>query len=568
VAPDTASFRNRFPIPLQDSYRRAVTPPAGTGSTRPEFAAAVVPAAPDSQLEATLDDIVQAAVRHVDATYGAMGVLTADGGKLDRFVVAGTNGADGERIGRAPAESGALGPLGSHAAMLRPDEVEEEVSSGLPDGRPATPSFLGVPVRVGESVFGNLYLSQKRSGGPFTRADVEVAQALAAVAGLAIKNARLAEWAERRRRWEEAAVEIATAMLSGAEPEQVLRSVSTRVSDLTRADLAGVLSPSISDDESMTIVAAVGKGAEEVEGVRVPLRGTYVGSTYRAGMPLLLNNISSMPVVGQRAATVVELTAGFGPALITPLGDAPDRSLIVSLRAAGREPFGEDDLELLSAFAAQASAVLERARGQTRERVLQVQADRDRIARDLHDHIVQRIFATALSLDRLSRSLAPKHADLSARLSRNVDDLHGTIVRIRAAIFELHETEDTSTTALPARLGEVVRSVTEGYDLRPDLRIRCERDELPADLVLDLVAVVRELVTNVVRHAEARRITVAVEVDRDVCVVVTDDGRGLPSSTVRSGLANLAARAERRAGELISRSDGTGTEMRWVVPTP
>ncbi|MCW2699202.1 MAG: Two component signal transduction histidine kinase with domain [Blastococcus sp.] len=526
-------------------------------------------AASGSQLEATLHDIVQAAVRHVDATYGAMGVLTADGRKLDRFVIVGMDDADRERIGRLPTGHGILGLLVAEPTTLRLDDLRQHpASSGFPDGHPPMKSFLGVPVRVGESVFGNLYLTEKRSGGPFTQADVEVAQALAGVAGLAIDNARLAEWAETRRRWEEAAVEMATALLSGAEPEQVLHAVSTRVADLTGADMAGVLAPSSSDDESLMIVAAVGEGAEEVEGVRVPLRGTYVGTTYRAGVPRLIEDISTMPVVGRRAVTVVELTAGFGPALVAPLGSAPDRSLIVILRAAGKEPFQNNDLQLLSAFAAQASVALELARAQQRERLLQVQADRDRIARDLHDHVVQRIFAAALSLDRLGRSLGPEQADVAAGLSRSVDDLHGTIVRIRTSIFELHETEDTSTAALPRRLGEVVRSVTEGHELRPELRIRCERDELPADLVLDLAAVVRELVTNVVRHAEARRITVSIAVDREVCVVVTDDGRGLPPALVRSGLANLATRAERRAGTLTCRSDGSGTEIRWAVPAP
>jgi signal transduction histidine kinase len=122
--------------------------------------------------------------------------------------------------------------------------------------------------------------------------------------------------------------------------------------------------------------------------------------------------------------------------------------------------------------------------------------------------------------------------------------------------------------ALPRRLAEVVRSVTEGHDLRPDLRMRCERDDLPADLVLDVVAVVRELLTNVVRHAQARRSTVSVDIDSEVGVVVTDDGRGLPPVTVRSGLANLAARAERRSGALDCRSGPTGTEIRWSVPLP
>jgi signal transduction histidine kinase len=359
---------------------------------------------------------------------------------------------------------------------------------------------------------------------------------------------------------------MATALLAGAGPEAVLRSVATRVCALTHADTAGVLAPSIGDEDSLTIEVAVGRGADEVEGVRVPLGTTYVGSTYRAGVPRLIEDISTMPVVGRRAATVVELTSTYGPAMLVPLGNGPHPSLLVTLRSTDRETFDVDDLDLLAAFAGQASVVLELARAQQRERLLQVQADRDRIARDLHDHVVQRIFATALSLDRLGRSLEPEHADVAARLSRSVDDLHGTIVRIRTSIFELHDTEDTSSPAVRGRLADVVRSVTEGHHLRPDLRIRCEPDALPPDLVHDLVAVVRELVTNVVRHARAHRVTISVDIAEQACVVVTDDGCGLSAVTVRSGLANLAARAERREGSLTTTSCESGTEIRWSVP--
>jgi signal transduction histidine kinase len=222
----------------------------------------------------------------------------------------------------------------------------------------------------------------------------------------------------------------------------------------------------------------------------------------------------------------------------------------------------------MSAFAAQASVVLELAHAQQRERRLQVQADRDRIARDLHDHVVQRIFATALSLDRLGRSLEAAHPEVAAGLSRKVDELHGTIARIRTSIFELHEAEDASAAAVRRRMAEVLRSVTEGHELQPDLRIQTEREDLPPDLLLDLVAVVRELVTNVVRHARARRVTVAVDVTDSASVVVTDDGCGLPAVTLRSGLANLADRAERRGGRLTTMSSASGTEIRWTAPLP
>jgi signal transduction histidine kinase len=535
----------------------------------PVLTAALRAAASGSRLEATLHDIVDAAVRHVGASYGALGVLTADGRRLDRFVVVGMDEADHERIGRLPTGQGLLGALVAEPSVLRLDDLGEHPAAlGFPPGHPPMRTFLGVPVRVGDTVFGYLYLTEKRTGGPFTAADVEVAQGLAAVAGMAIENARLAERAETRRRWGQAATEMATALLSGAEPDEVLRAVTTRVCSLTRADMAGVLSPSDLDDDTMTIVAAVGRGSEDVEGVRVPLAGTHVGATAAADQPRLIDDISTMPVVGVRAEVVVELTAGAGPAMIVPLGIAAERGMLVMLRTKGREPFCPDELDLVSAFAAQATVVLELAHTQERERRLQVEADRDRIARDLHDHVVQRIFATGLALDRISRSVNEHDPELAGRIAERVDELDETISRIRSAIFELQEADDGSPVAVRRRLGEVVRSVTEGESLRPDLRIRNGVEELPAVLVHDVLAVVRELLTNVVRHAAATRVTIQVTVADEVTVVVTDDGRGLPPITVRSGLANLADRAERRRGSLTLASGPTGTEVTWTVPMP
>jgi signal transduction histidine kinase len=427
-------------------------------------------------------------------------------------------------------------------------------------------SFLGVPVRVGDAVFGNLYLTEKRTGGPFTPADIEVAQALAAVAGLAIENARLAERAENRRRWGQAATEMATALLSGADPDEVLQSVSTRVSVLTAADMCGVLSPS-TDDETMTIVAAVGHAAGDIEGVRLAMgSGTYLAQVQEAAVPQLIEDVSILPLLGLNTPTAVEVTAGFGPAMIAPLGHSPGGGLLVVMRSAGGEPFSTDQLDLMSAFAAQAAVVLELARAQQRERRLQVQTDRDRIARDLHDHVVQRIFATALSLDRLSRSLAPEQPEAAGRLTRSVDELDETMAEIRAAIFELQQQDGLDAQTVHRRVADVVGNVTEGHALQPDVRFRGPVDELPRHLVPDLLAVVRELVTNVVRHARAARVTVLVDAgDADVSVTVTDDGVGLPAVTPRSGLANLADRAERRGGRLTTSSGGSGTEVCWTA---
>ena len=545
-------------------------PPSTDVNVAPALTAALRAAASGSQLEATLHDIVQAAVRHVNAGYGAMGVLTPDGRRLDRFVIVGMGPEDRERIGRPPAGHGILGLLVSEPETLRLDDLgEHPESGGFPPGHPPMRSFLGVPVRVRESIFGNLYLTEKRSGGPFTEADVEVAQALAAVAGMAIENARLAERAESRRKWGQAATEMATALLSGADPDEVLRAVSTQVSALTKADMAGVMSPSVDDEHSMTIVTAVGSVADEIEGVRIAQGpGSYLGELHAAGVPRVIEDVSTAPLLGLNSAAAVEVTAGFGPAMTVPLGDTAGRGLLVVMRSTGREPFSLDELDLLAAFAAQATVVFELARAREREQRLQVQADRDRIARDLHDHVVQRIFATGLALDRISRSLEETSPDVAARISARVDELDGTIARIRSSIFELQDAGDADPVAVRRRIGELVRSVTEGHDLRPDLRIRNEVEVLTPDLVNDVVAVVRELVTNVVRHACASRLTIEVSVTDVVSVVVTDDGHGMPPVAVRSGLANLSDRADRRGGRMTISTGSSGTEVGWHVPRP
>jgi signal transduction histidine kinase len=249
-----------------------------------------------------------------------------------------------------------------------------------------------------------------------------------------------------------------------------------------------------------------------------------------------------------------------------PVGSPPDRDLLVAMRATGREPFTREDLDLLTTFATRSSVVLELARAQQRERQLRLQADRDRIARDLHDHVVQRIFATALSLDRLSRSLSTDQPEAAARLSGLVDELDGTMAEIRSAIFELQQDTGPEPSTVRRQLTDVVRQATEGHALQRDVRFRGAVDELPRELIPDLIAVIRELVTNVVRHAGARRVTVTVSAGDEVRVAVTDDGCGLPSVSVRSGLANLTDRAERRGGRFSIRTGASGTEIRWIAP--
>ncbi|GAB3305603.1 GAF domain-containing protein [Geodermatophilus aquaeductus] len=545
-----------------------MTPPTPE-SLPPALAAGVRAAAAGEHLEATLRAIVEAAVAHADATYGALGVLTRDGRRLDRFVIVGMDDEMREGITRLPAGAGILGLLVDNPEPLRlADLGTHPASVGFPPGHPPMQSFLGVPVCVRDSVFGHLYLTEKRTGGPFTEADEEAVQALAAAAGLAIENARLAEAAERRRAWVQAATEVSTALLSGQDHREVLLDVTERAVALSDADGGALLVAEEGDGDALTIVASAGPVADEVEGVRVPLEDTHVGRVHRTGVAELVEDVRVDPVLGRHAEVAVDLIRGARSAVIVPLGRA--LGTLICMRRAEREPFDAEALEDLSAFAAQAALALELARSQRRERRLQVQADRDRIARDLHDHVVQRIYATALSLDRVGRALEDVEPYAARRVARSVDELDTILQQIRSAIFGLHD--DAAPAGLATGLADTVRQVTEGSAVQPGLRLRGDLDGLPSELAPDLFAVVRELVTNVVRHAGASRVEVTVEAEDDadspVRVRVADDGHGLPEVTVRSGLANLAERAQRRGGRLTTAGGPAGTEVTWTVPRP
>jgi signal transduction histidine kinase len=530
--------------------------------------AVVRAAAAGGPLESTLRELVRAAAEHAGARYGALGVLTPDGQQLDRFVVVGTTEADAARIGRLPSGQGILRLLVDRPVPLRLDDLATHPSSvGFPPGHPPMHSFLGVPVRAGRSVFGHLYLTEKRGGHAFTAADEEAVLALAAAAGLAVENARLAEAAERRRAWAQAGAAVVTSLLSGTAPEVVLHEVAERVAELSSADLCGVLLPLDDDATDFTVAAAAGEAGADNEGVRLPLAGTRLLEAHRKGVPALLDDITAIAERRPYAPVLRELVAaGYGPGLVVPLPGRRPPDTVVALRQEGRPAFDAETLELASAFAAQTGVALELARSQRRERDLRVTADRERIARDLHDHVVQRIYATGLALDRVSRSLEDVVPDAAARIAERVDELDETIARIRTAIYGLHEAATTSPTAVRARLGEVVRSVTEGHGLRVDLRVRDGSEDLPAALVDDAVAAVRELLTNVVRHAGASRVAVEVQIDGELAVEVTDDGRGMPPVTARSGLANLADRAQRRGGRMVVTAGPPGTAVRWSVP--
>ncbi|MDQ1374932.1 MAG: hypothetical protein QOJ09_2270, partial [Actinomycetota bacterium] len=358
-------------------------------------------------LEATLRQIVESAVELVDARYGALGVLDEGGVELAQFITVGIDDETHARIGNLPKGRGILGLLITDPRPLRlPVLGEHEATYGFPPNHPPMGSFLGVPVRVRDVVFGNLYLTDKRSADFFTDIDEHLVTALATAAGIAIENARLYEQARRREASLSAMQGVATALLAGAARRESLQLVAFHARSLVGADLATIALPGRSDD-SMLIEVADGPAGADLTGRAFPRRGSVSGEVMSTGEATILTGTSSDE---RRDQFQVEL-GDIGPAAFFPLwaANGPFGTLAVA-RMLGGSPFDPADLEMLQAFAAQASISIEYERSRDDLQRLARLEDQERIARDLHDTVIQRLFAIGLSLQGALRLLADEQA--------------------------------------------------------------------------------------------------------------------------------------------------------------
>jgi signal transduction histidine kinase len=519
---------------------------------------AVVSIESDLELETLLRRIVKTATTLVDARYGALGVI-GDDDRLVRFVTVGMTEEQIAAIGHWPAGHGVLGLLIKEPRPLRlPDLSAHPASSGFPPEHPPMRRFLGVPIRVRGEVFGNIYLTEKAGGGEFDEDDECVAAALATASGVAIENARLYEEACRRERWREASAEVSTSLLSGTAPAEVLSLVARRAREICEATYAAV---SLVRGETFTVEAADGEHADVLAGRRVMIDDALAGSVVRTGRALMLTD-AMRAAQDLRSPPPVEM----GPMLIVPLGTGPDvRGVLTVANAPGRPAFTASVRRLLEAFAAQAAVALELAERRRDAERLVLLEDRDRIAKDLHDTVIQRLFATAMTL--MSAMKITESPDVALRVQRAVDDLDETIRQIRSTIFAL-QTVPGEHPALRDRILTVVQSAAETLGFTPAVRLEGLLDTTVGDGVGEqLIAVLREALSNVVRHACAHRVRVTVEAGTDLVLVVEDDGIGIPPHGRRSGLHNLADRAENLGGSFQAHPrEGGGTILEWRVP--
>jgi signal transduction histidine kinase len=527
---------------------------------------AVVAIGSDLDLETTLYRIVEAAVKLADARHGALGVVS-EAGSLAEFVPVGLTEEQIATIDHWPEGKGLLGLLIRDPQPLRLADIKAHPDSvGFPRGHPPMRGFLGVPVRVRGEVFGNLYLTEKRDGSEFSAEDESVVSALGAAAGVAIENARLYDDSRRQQRWLRASAEVSTRLLSGTDPAEVLPALTMQALELSGADLAVVALPD-SDGLRLVVEYADGDGAEAAQGLVLPLDGSLSGRVLETGQPQAVTDFAA----DDRAAAVARVAMShIGPAVLLPLGGPGNvRGVFTIGRRHGALPFPPAAVEVAASFAAQAGVALELADRRRDAEQLRVFEDRDRIARDLHDQVIQRLYAAGMSLQGTS-SMATDPG-LRKRMEHVVDEMDQAIADIRTAIFSLHARQQHSGSGLRARIVAIAEETTPMLGFAPTVRLGGGVDDnVPAGPAEHLLTVLREALSNAARHANASQVGVSAEADRDLVLRVTDNGTGIGPSARRSGLTNMSERAQLLGGTLsvgpLDETAGTGTLLEWRVP--
>ncbi|MFF9815276.1 GAF domain-containing protein [Streptomyces sp. NPDC014006] len=528
---------------------------------------AVLSVGRELDLEQALRRIVEAAAVLVDAEYAALGVIGPDGKGLSAFHTVGVTEEQIAQIGPYPEGHGILGELIHHPEPLRLTKISEHPSSyGFPPHHPPMNTFLGVPIRVRDQVFGNLYPTEKRGGAQFDEDDVSVTLTPAVAAGVAIDNARLYAESRLRERWLRANAEITHSLMSGGTRGEVLGLIAERAGEITQSALAAVAVP-MEDTGALAVEIAVGMDAEAHQGLVLSMDGSLMGLAFSGAVPVTSADVGH----DDRISLEPPRFGGLGPAVAVPIGtgEAGPRGVVLLVREAGRPVFLPTETESLKHFAAQAAVAMDLAeRRQDAERIA-VLEERDRIARDLHDLTIQRLFATGMTLQSAGRFI--EHPEASERVMRAVGDLDETIKIIRSTIFGLRTRDGSGEAGLRARAVRVVGEAAPVLGFAPSVRMEGLLDtDVPKEIADHVVAVLSEALTNFARHARADRTDVVLATDgREIRLSVTDNGVGITADGRRSGLRNMAERAEQLGGRVElgePEGGGGGTALVWRVP--
>ena len=519
--------------------------------------------ASELSLPIVLQRIVDLAAQVTDARYGALGVI-GDGDYLIEFVTTGVSARQRHAIGPLPTGRGVLGLLFHETKPVRVKDIGRHPRSvGFPANHPPMHSFLGAPVQAMGRVFGNIYLAEKRTAAAFTEEDEAALVVLATQAGVAIANATLYEEVRSRERWLDALRDITNQVLAGSHSEQLLERIAENARDLAGADAATIVTVSETPGE-LVVAAATGARSGELRGQRLPAQGSISGAVIQSGQSLMFEDVSSDP----RAYQPVVRLGRHGPALFAPLRVAGGATgtLMVANTKGGRR-FDERRRSLVESFAGQASVAIEYDRAQAELRRMGLLEERERIAKELHDGIIQSLFAVGMGLQ--GTALTAGSPETPARIEKAVEELDRVIRDLRNYIFGLRP-----GILADRQLDQALRSLGDEIQARSRTSVRVDVDAaLAADLSgrsAEIVQLTREALSNIVRHAGATHATVRLARRGSGAVLaIEDDGVGFDPRRHSSGqgLGNMRARAVALGGKLtVATEPGRGTRLRTTFP--
>lgn len=519
--------------------------------------------ASELSLPMVLQRIVDVAAEVTDARYGALGVI-GPGDELVDFITTGISADQRRAIGALPRGRGILGLLIREPRAVRLREIAKHPESiGFPPNHPQMRTFLGAPVQALGKVYGNIYLAEKRGGRAFSLEDERSLEVLATQAGIAVANASLYQDAVRRERWLEALRHITADILEGAEPDSLVTSIAEHARELAGADAASILTTTSSPGE-LEVVAAVGVHAQRVRGQRVPSAESISGEVIESGRPINTDDAGTH----RRGYQPIVRMGDVGPAIFVPLrvrGRATGTLVVVNLKGGRR--FDGGTVRLVETFADQASVAIEYARAQADVRRLGLMEERERIARELHDGIIQSLFAVGMGLQ--GTALMAGSPDTASRIEGAVEALDRVIRDLRNYIFGLRP-----GILADRQLGQALRELGADFQKQSPVQVDVNVDaELAATVSSrshQIVQLTREALSNVARHAQAQHAAVRLARNGATAVLsIEDDGVGFDSGadSTGNGLRNMRERADAMGGKLrVSSKAGKGTKVRFTFP--
>jgi len=519
--------------------------------------------ASELSLPVVLQRIVDLAAQLTDARYGAIGVI-GEHGSLVEFVTTGISARERRQIGALPEGHGILGLLIQDPRPVRIRNIAEHGKSvGFPSHHPAMRSFLGAPVQAMGRVYGNIYLAEKRSADEFSEADQEALVVLATQAGVAIANASMYADIRSRERWLDSLRDITNQVLSGAERHSLLEKVAEHALELASADVATIITEGEVPGQ-LVVAASVGARSAELLGQTMPAAKSISGEVMRSGRSLLLADLSA----DSRAFQPIVRLGRHGPGLFVPLrvpGGATGTLMVANLK--GGRPFDQSARRIVESFTDQASVALEFDKAQADLRRLGLMEDRERIAKELHDGIIQSLFAVGMNLQ--GTALLSLSQDTSARIESSVEELDKVIRDLRNYIFGLRP-----GILADRQLDQALRVLGQELESRSQVKVTIEVDAAVAAALsprsTDIVQLTREALSNVSRHAQASTVQVSLRRHGSKAVlVIEDDGVGfrVDGGSVGNGLRNMRERAAGLGATLdVSSAAGKGTRLRAEFP--